>query len=399
MSWLARLAALAQSAGVPVAVVGGAVRDRLLGRPSPDVDVCCRGALDLAAAFARSERAFLVVLDAARGTARVIPRDRAGWLDFAEQQGELTDDLRQRDFTLNAVACPLTDFVAGTPAWIDPTGGVADLAARTLRACGDTALQDDPLRCLRAYRLAAQLELTVEPRTAALVRAAAPELPRVAAERVLQEWLPLLAADGAVAAVAALDRDQVLPILLPASPPGAAAAVACLEPLLALLRERFAAWLGEAEHLALLRFAVLVGPSETSPEAELVRRFALSRDQRRVLAALRPVTVEPAAEPLADLVLDRGEAAPGALAVATAWGRLERDALAAALDCLAQRLLPAWRSAPLVTGRDLETVLGLAPGRRFGPLLHAARRAQLTGRATTRESALAVVREELQSDG
>jgi len=184
-------AALSQNAG-EVYLVGGAVRDWLLGRPLYDVDLLVpRGALALARALANRLGAAFYPLDAERGFGRVVwesPRGRV-FIDLAPYRGNsLEEDLRARDFTVNAMAVPLY----GELRLVDPTGGLRDLREKVLRACSERSFEDDPLRVLRAVRLSALLGLRVEPHTVRLMRRAVPLLREVSAERLTAELFRIL---------------------------------------------------------------------------------------------------------------------------------------------------------------------------------------------------------------
>jgi putative nucleotidyltransferase with HDIG domain len=185
-----------------VYLVGGVVRDALLGRPTHDVDIVVAGdALALARALAHDLPGTFVPMDEGMGIARVVWRGEGGrWeIDLAPLQGEtLEQDLARRDFTVDAMAVPL-GAAQGEPAhWplIDPFGGRRDLAGRLLRAVSPRAFQDDPLRLLRAVRLVAQLGFTLDGEAAALIRRDAPLLPRASPERLRDEALRILALPG-----------------------------------------------------------------------------------------------------------------------------------------------------------------------------------------------------------
>lgn len=174
-------------------LVGGAVRDALLGRlrPRPDLDlVVSDDAIALARSLARRLHGSCVVLDAERCMARLVLQ---GWtIDLARRIGtNLEEDLWRRDYTVNAIALPL---VPGAEP-IDPSGGLADLAAGRLRAISETNLLEDPLRLLRGVRLAAELNLVLEPRTQAWIGRHHQRLQAVAGERVLAELERLAAAE------------------------------------------------------------------------------------------------------------------------------------------------------------------------------------------------------------
>jgi putative nucleotidyltransferase with HDIG domain len=205
---------LAGERGVRVWLVGGAVRDVLLGRPVHDWDfVVNRDALDLARAVADVLGGAYFPLDVERGTGRVIlaaagkPRQE---LDFAVlRAADLETDLCARDFTVNALALDETGTL------LDPTGGRADLAARHVRATSAQAFQDDPVRLLRAVRLSAELGFEIEPQTAGWICRDAALLARPAAERVRDEFVRLLAVPAAACHLQQCDEFGLLPYVVP----------------------------------------------------------------------------------------------------------------------------------------------------------------------------------------
>jgi tRNA nucleotidyltransferase (CCA-adding enzyme) len=184
------------------ALVGGAVRDGLLGRlaPRPDLDLVVPvDAIALTRRLGRALGGSCVVLDAERSIARLVLK---GWtIDLALcVGGDLTTDLNRRDFTANAIALTLP---SATPAGdvdgaelrlIDPCGGREDLAAARLVAISEANLLDDPLRLLRGVRLACELEFSIAPATWELLRRHRERIRSVAGERVLAELERLAAA-------------------------------------------------------------------------------------------------------------------------------------------------------------------------------------------------------------
>jgi len=216
---LARVAALKHAS--PVYLVGGAVRDAALGRPVADLDLACRNARALAAAVARAFKGALVTLDADNAVYRLVlppARGRAlKQIDVAEILGAgIAEDLARRDFTVNAAALELTGAPpASVPesAFLDPRGGLADLRRRVLRVEDDKPLKDDPLRLLRAFRVAAQAGLTIEPETKTLIRKHRRLIAEPAGERVQAELLALLAAPGAAARLREMDECGLLTAL------------------------------------------------------------------------------------------------------------------------------------------------------------------------------------------
>lgn len=188
------VARVAREEGICAPAVGGAVRDVLLGREPHDWDIAASDALGLARAVARRLGGSFVWLHDAPGTARVVvnPREESGpreEIDFADfRRSNLEEDLRARDFTINSLAWMPGD---ADDKVIDPCGGRDDLQARVVRANSADALSEDPVRCLRAYRLAAELRFIVEPQTKEWIRRHAPGLSEIAGERVGAELLRL----------------------------------------------------------------------------------------------------------------------------------------------------------------------------------------------------------------
>jgi tRNA nucleotidyltransferase/poly(A) polymerase len=170
-------------------VVGGAVRDELLGRELVDLDIAIRDPKQAARAYARRSGGAPFPLSERHGAWRVA-LDDGRTVDFTPLPGPVEDDLATRDFTINAIARPL---VGGGPA--DPFGGREDLEAKRLRAVRDSVFQDDPLRLLRAVRLEDELGFRLDEGTEQLVREHAGLVTRPAGERIVAE-LRRLSAGG-----------------------------------------------------------------------------------------------------------------------------------------------------------------------------------------------------------
>jgi poly(A) polymerase len=198
--------------GPPAWLVGGVVRDALLGRPLRDVDVAVAGDPAAAArAVASAVGGPVFRLSREFGAWRAIDRARGFVCDVAPLQGDSIEvDLARRDFTVNAMAVS----VAGGHA-LDPHGGADDLAAGILRVLGPQAYEDDPLRTLRLVRLAAELRLAPDERTERLTAAAAARLGEPSPERVFVELRRLVVAPGVLAALELAARLGVLAAVLP----------------------------------------------------------------------------------------------------------------------------------------------------------------------------------------
>jgi tRNA nucleotidyltransferase/poly(A) polymerase len=207
-----RLRSVILQTGARVYLVGGAVRDFLLGRPSYDFDFIVfddPGAFSRAIATALGAR--LVVLDDRERIYRVVSRGVE--YDFSAPKGpDLPSDLAMRDFTINALAADASISpapVAGI------AGGLDDLAAGIVRAASDGAFADDPLRLLRAFRLAAVLGFSIDGQTMRQIARQRDLIGGCARERVRDELARLLAAPRACRAIEAMDETGLLTAIIP----------------------------------------------------------------------------------------------------------------------------------------------------------------------------------------
>ncbi|HYZ79545.1 MAG TPA: hypothetical protein VE596_19455 [Gaiellaceae bacterium] len=327
-------------AGEEAWLVGGALRDELLGRPVVDVDVACRRPEEAARAYARRIGGAPFPLSEQHGAWRVVLAD-GRTVDFTPLRGTIDADLATRDFTVNALARPL----AGGEI-VDPSGGLEDIALRSLRAVTETIFEDDPLRLLRAVRLEGELGFRLAPLTEELVRAHAEFAPRPAGERILAELERL--------SPAGFRRLDELGLLAPLGG--------------SLERGELLEAFGSAD----FRLAVVFGPE--------LRRYPISNERKRLLRALL-----------------RAERPPNGSA--RAIHRFRRATEPWALEALAfvgaPELAPAVEAAraadpdePLLRGDEL----GLPPGPEIGWLLALVEEERAAGIISTREEALELVR-------
>jgi putative nucleotidyltransferase with HDIG domain len=196
-------------------VVGGAVRDRLLGRPVVDLDVAVAGdPRALARHLALVAGGPVFQLSGEFGAWRVHAPGRRWQVDVTALQGDsIEEDLAQRDFTVNAIAEPLD----GGPL-IDPFDGALDLEARRLRMVSEENFDRDPLRVLRLARFAAGLGFEPDEETIAAAAQRAGQIGEVAQERAFAEFRQLLTSDRPLEGLALMDRlgltEQLLPELV-----------------------------------------------------------------------------------------------------------------------------------------------------------------------------------------
>jgi poly(A) polymerase len=286
--------ARAALAGTRAWLVGGAVRDELLGRQTADADVVVDAdPAQAARAIARAAgRAACFALSEEFGSWRVVARGGAWQVDVEPLRGHSIEaDLELRDFTVNAIAEPLA---GGEP--IDPLGGVADLRAGRLRMAGASAFAADPLRVLRLVRLAVELDLHAEDETVRSAGAHARELRGVAAERVFAELRRIVSAREARRGLELMSSLGATAVVLPE-----------LEALRGVQQSRF-------HHLDVLghTLEVLDRTVELTSGAD-----AWGEELRQCIGARGEQVQALLAEPLSD-ELTRGEA--------LRWGALLHDA-------------------------------------------------------------------------
>lgn len=217
MNSASALKAAAALFGPDVHVVGGAVRDRLLGRRTADVDLVVPRRLSaLIAELARRAGGHAFPLDEERGITRVELEN--SHLDISLWQGRtFEDDIDRRDLTVNALAVPLSRWL--TPGWktsvIDRHGGLSDLKKRRLVPLSAAALSDDPLRILRTFRFAAELDFSIPTTTLGRLRRRRALLRKPAPERVREEMLKIFATPRAYRTLVSMEKTGVLEVVFP----------------------------------------------------------------------------------------------------------------------------------------------------------------------------------------
>ena len=221
-----RLAAFFHARDVETYVVGGMVRDRLMGRETgTDIDLAVKGdAVALGQELADELGGSLAPLSVPRGMMRVVapPDDGAAEgkgpaIDLSGYSGDIKDDLARRDFTVNAMAVSLGDWDDADPGSqvIDLFGGRADLFQKAIRSLNSGVFADDPGRLLRAVRLSGELGFRIEPDTVRQLMLDSRLMERVSADRVREEFLRILAPAGARARLEALDQLGLLRHVIP----------------------------------------------------------------------------------------------------------------------------------------------------------------------------------------
>lgn len=223
---LTRISRILAEQGIQSYLVGGFVRDMMLGRATDDIDIAVGAdALEVASDMAQALGGRYVPLDKENGVGRVVLNDLSGskWeIDFATLQGDIQEDLARRDFTIDAMAVELnreTGTHISIDDIIDPFHGRYDLEASIVRAVSDDSFKNDPVRLLRGIRLAAELSFTIEGDTQALIQRNSKLITTVAGERVREELVRLLAVAGAGNWLGYLDESGLLTALIPEMAP------------------------------------------------------------------------------------------------------------------------------------------------------------------------------------
>jgi len=212
---LARINLYLSRRGVGAYLVGGFVRDVLSGRDTVDIDIAVgAGALDVASGVAAGVGGTFVPLDEENGVARVVLPGKKWQVDFTTLQGDIMSDLARRDFTIDAMAVELGKDLDFSDV-LDPFHGRDDLRRGVVRAVGDGVFIADPVRLLRAVRIAAELGFTIDSSTEPLIRRDCSLIARVPGERAREELLRLLALPGAAARLSYLDGLGLLTALIP----------------------------------------------------------------------------------------------------------------------------------------------------------------------------------------
>lgn len=373
-------------------LTGGYVRDRLLGQESVDLDLVLPGTLEIAAGPARQLAARLDT------RAHVLGRDanRVWRIETPEIKIELwplgnlevEEDIQRRDFSCNALVWNLPDGPLE-----DRVNGVADLGARVIRALSKKNLEDDPVRLVRGPRFLAQLEgFKIEAQTSRWIRELAPDCVNAPRERVGQELLKLLDAPAAAAGIGALID---LWLLKPAAP----VASRCDRRWLESHIEAASRLAGTAPHplpgaareAAIAARLALLLRGWGNPGANAVAAYAWPRTLRR--SATRAAALLDQALAIADaspaerrsFIYLAGNAFPVTLALAAAvdpdqpwtrWWRLWRE-----------RREELVNPTPLLTGHEIEALLGTTPGPALGRAVDALIEAQVRGKVKTAEGA------------
>ncbi|MBM3251750.1 MAG: HDIG domain-containing protein, partial [Candidatus Omnitrophica bacterium] len=215
---------IAQKNKIQVYLVGGFLRDLILGRAKEDFDLdftLKKDAIKFAKSVAGKLKADFVVLDKERGCARLIynQADKISTLDFADFRDEtLEKDLARRDFTINTLAIDLGKInqkAKFNQVIINRHNGLKDLESGVIRTVSQFSLGEDPLRIVRAFSLAAILNFKIESQTIKKIKQLKDKIPTVAYERIRDELFKILEVDNSIAYLKLMDSYKVLEKIIP----------------------------------------------------------------------------------------------------------------------------------------------------------------------------------------
>lgn len=473
--------------GIKSYLVGGFVRDALLGRDTADIDIAVAAdALEIASKIATVVGGKYVPLDEVNRVARVVlARDRLEF-DFSTLKGNIEQDLAQRDFTIDAIAIDLKELDKGYTDFklIDPFNGGNDLQRRVVRTVSETALKSDAARLLRAVRLAGELGFSIDKETEALIQCDSHLAAGVAGERIREELLRLLAIPQAEQLLPYLDELGLVTGIIPELAPTKGSTqpkehfwdvfthsvntVAAVDFLLrqgdwpieasnaehtteevlaavpwsAALAQHFEQAVSHGStRRSLLKLAALLHdiakPQTKTIDADGRMRFFEHTKEGATMAAtiLERLRFSAREVKLVEIMVTHhlrpGQMSHDWLPSRRAIYRYFRDSGEAGIDILFLSLadhlatrgphlnLSQWQehaqmveyvlaqrleqesivvSPKLVDGHDLIKIFGITPGPKIGELLEAVREAQAAGELTTREEALAYIRERLPNE-
>ncbi|ELR98255.1 CCA tRNA nucleotidyltransferase [Gloeocapsa sp. PCC 73106] len=376
-------------------LVGGAVRDALLGRKSDYLDldfVIPTGAIALAQKIAQYYSAGFVILDPQRQIARVVFPQAT--VDFAQQEGDtLETDLGRRDFTVNAIALYLPQQTL-----IDPLKGLIDLEKKQLKMISVANLESDPLRLLRAYRQGAQLNFTIEAQTRIHLRDLAPLLIRVAPERVQSELNYLFANPHGSYWLEQAGLDGLLNVWLPNVNPTKLAQLAQIDTILPRVESTWSSinWQSEVSPLAKLTRLVADHPLEAQ------RELIALKYPKEVFNGVKSVLHH-----LSELSKCSGDLREQyffflginkffpILALVALAQNIQPELVTGLINRYSDRHDLVAHPQPLVTGNDLINSLHLKPGPQIRELLTEIHIARIEGKITTPEEALDFAQHEL----
>lgn len=416
------LVAFAKDRGVQLYLVGGSVRDLLLGRQTTDIDfTLASDAIEFAKAFAANIGAVAITLEENPPTARVVvKRDSTAHtsqfsMDFAQfRAASLTDDLRLRDLTINAMAIEFKNVGAFTNQAhkqlpfrvIDPCDGMKDLETGILRFPSKQVVIADPVRLLRIYRFAAQLDFKISQGAIELVTTHRSMLSNVAVERCRDELMKIFYVKKAHPYLQQMDAVGLLTQVVPTVKRTHQAWMPletferCLMPptlhayhdeINRYLQEKFTA---EINRCLLIKFSLLVGENLGG----IGERLRFSRKAVQFMECLtsgnrklKDIVPQLTQKRINCFLRTYASDWWGILLYSAASSPIDLTILKQIADTYYEHILPICKQGRLITGNDLIQEFHLKEGKQIGDLLKEIEDRQFDGEIRTRKEAFAAV--------
>ena len=397
---------------VALFLVGGSVRDLLLNRRTTDFDFTLQSdTLTFVKMFANSINAHFIQLEENPPTARIIvnlPDEVPSQfqIDFTQFRGEtLADDLRLRDLTINAMAIPLEAIMeSDNPEVIDPCDGQSDLSSRLLRFPGEQVIVDDPLRMMRIFRFAAQLDFEISEVSLEQVQTHQHRLPNVSRERMRDELLKMLKVEKSAPYLQQMGKAGLLAQVFPTGD-----ILPCywdmldhfetfpLPESLDSHRDEISIFLNEememfAHRKSLIKLCILFQESVNDME-DLLK---LSRKSGQFLKSLVSghqllLDCDYTRNEIIDFLRAAGSDWWGILLFSTVIQPISSERIRGVVDIYHNHLLSILKHGRLITGKDLILHFGLKAGKEIGTLLEQVEKRQFYGEIRTREEAIKFV--------
>ncbi|MDE0465793.1 MAG: hypothetical protein OYL97_01955 [Candidatus Poribacteria bacterium] len=416
------LSAFAKEQNVQLYLVGGSVRDLLLSRQTTDIDFALASdAIQFAKAFATSIGATCIALEENPSTARVIVKQHDTpqlSMDFVQfRAASLTEDLRLRDLTINAMAIAFenAEAAANSPCEqnalhvIDPCGGMNDLAAGLLQFPSEKVVHEDPVRLIRIYRFAAQLDFKISQNAIHLVKKHRSLLSEIAAERCRDELMKILNVKGAHLYLQQMEAVGLLAQVVPDISRSWRSLETFEEtPIPAVLttyREEISAYLQGKLGMgvnrgSLLKLSILLGDAP----GDIGKRLRLSQKAIQFIAhliaggkRLKEAGPHPTQKQIIRFLRTYRSDWWGVLLYTAASDSINAALLKEIANTYYKHILPVCKQGRLITGKDLIQIFQLKEGKQIGNLLKQVEERQFDGEIRTREEALAAVAALIQS--
>lgn len=419
---LKALIAFSKDRGVQLYLVGGSVRDLLLGRQTTDFDfTLASDAIHFAKAFATDIGAIAIALEENPPTARVIVKqDKTSQhsqlsMDFAQfRAASLTDDLRLRDLTINAMAIAFENAQTFTnkshahnfSQVIDPCGGMKDLETGLLRFPSKQVVIEDPVRLLRIYRFAAQLDFQISQKASDLVTAYRSMLPNVAAERRRDELMKIFYVKKAHPYLKQMEATGLLTQVVPTikgthrvwisletfeESPIPTALDAYRKKINHYLQEELSV---EINRRSLIKLCLLLGDNLNG----IGERLQFSRKAVQFMECLisgskklKNIIPQLTQKQINRFLRTYASDWWGILLYSAASSPIDSAILKQIADTYYEHILPIRKQGRLITGNDLIQEFHLKEGEQIGDLLKEIEERQFDGEIRTREEAFAAV--------